>query len=68
MREEIRHKESVVAGLEARLRKIGAEQEEIREKERMMTTECEGLREKIRCKEDEKAESHNREERMQRQC
>lgn len=34
----------------------------------MMTTECEGLREKIRSREDEKVESHNREERMQRQC
>ena len=54
--------------MEAKIRKIGQEQEEVREKERMMTTECEGLREKIRCREDEKVESHNREERMQRQC
>jgi hypothetical protein len=34
----------------------------------MTSTECEGLKEKIRCREDEKIESHNREERMQRQC
>jgi hypothetical protein len=46
------------------MRKIGQEQEEIREKERMTSTECEGLKEKIRCREDEKIESHNREERM----
>jgi hypothetical protein len=32
----------------------------------MMTTECERLKEKIRSREDEKVESHNREERMQR--
>lgn len=68
MRDEVRHKDSLVAGLEAKIRKIGQEQEENREKERMITTECEGLREKIRCREDEKLESHNREERMQRQC
>jgi hypothetical protein len=30
----------------------------------MTSTECEGLKEKIRCREDEKIESHNREERM----
>ena len=68
MRDDLRHKESLIGGLESKIRKIQLEQEEVREKERMMTTECEGLREKIRCKEDEKVESHNREERMQRQC
>ncbi len=68
MRDDLRHKESLIGGLESKIRKIQLEQEEVREKERMMTTECEGLREKIRSKEDEKVESHNREERMQRQC
>jgi hypothetical protein len=53
-KEEIRHKDSLVAGLESKIRKIQKEQEDIREKERMMTTECEGLKEKIRCKDDER--------------
>ena len=67
-KEEIRHKESLVAGLESKIRKIQKDQEDVREKEKMMTTECEGLKEKLRCKDDERHESHTREERMQRQC
>ena len=54
--------------MESKIRKIQKDQEDVREKEKMMTTECEGLKEKLRCKDDERHESHTREERMQRQC
>jgi hypothetical protein len=54
---------------EARLRRLTEEEmERLKEKERWMETEIEGLKERARAKEEERQEGVNREERMHRQC
>ena len=50
------------------MKRSAQEEQELREKESFLTTEVEGLREKMRSKDEEKDQSHSREERMQRQC
>ena len=68
LKDELKHKDHQIGSLESRLRRLGQEEEDLRARERLMTTEVEGLRGKLREKDEERQEGYTREERINRQC
>ena len=65
---ELESRDHKFCSLESKYKRTLEEENDLKEKEQFITTEMDGLKEKLRSKDEERQESFQREERMQRQC
>jgi len=68
LKAEVSSKDHQLTNLEQRCKRSAKEEQELKDREHHIAAELETLREKLRCKDEERQESAQREERMQRQC